>query len=127
MGPFDKILVGVQVHKAQGHAAVLAVAQNLALVAQAQVHLGERKAVRGLFERLETVLCRRRATVALGVRHDQASARHAAAAHAAAQLVQGKTYQAFMPYVGIAVLYLAMVMILSGLMGLLERRMRASD
>ena len=62
MGPFDKILVGVQVHKAQGHAAVLAVAQNLALVAQAQVHLGERKAVRGLFERLETVLCRRRAT-----------------------------------------------------------------
>ncbi len=45
----------------------------------------------------------------------------------AAQLVQGKTYQAFMPYVGIAVLYLAMVMILSGLMGLLERRMRASD
>ena len=45
----------------------------------------------------------------------------------AAQLLQGKTYQAFMPYVGIAVLYLAMVMILSGLMGLLERRMRASD
>lgn len=41
--------------------------------------------------------------------------------------MQGKTYQAFMPYVGIAVLYLAMVMILSGLMGLLERRMRASD
>ncbi len=45
----------------------------------------------------------------------------------AAQLVQGKTYQAFMPYVGIAIVYLAMVMILSALMGLLERRMRASD
>ena len=45
----------------------------------------------------------------------------------AAQLVQGKTYQAFMPYVGIALIYLAMVMILSALMGLLERRLRASD
>ena len=45
----------------------------------------------------------------------------------AAQLVQGKTYQAFMPYVGIAIIYLAMVMILSALMGMLERRMRASD
>ena len=45
----------------------------------------------------------------------------------AAQLIQGKTYQAFMPYVGIAVMYLALVMILSGLMGLLERRLRASD
>lgn len=45
----------------------------------------------------------------------------------AAQLVQGKTYQAFMPFVGIAIIYLALVMILSGLMGLLERRMRASD
>ena len=44
----------------------------------------------------------------------------------AAQLIQGKTYQAFMPYVGIAVMYLALVMILSGLMGLLERRLRAS-
>lgn len=32
-----------------------------------------------------------------------------------------------MPYVGIAVMYLALVMILSGLMGLLERRLRASD
>lgn len=45
----------------------------------------------------------------------------------AAQLVQGKTYQAFMPFVGIALIYLALVMILSGLMGLVERRMRASD
>ena len=39
-------------------------------------------------------MCRRRATVALGVRHDQASARHAAAAHAAAQLVQGRQAKA---------------------------------
>lgn len=45
----------------------------------------------------------------------------------AAQLVQGKTYQAFMPFVGIALIYLALVMILSALMGLVERRMRQSD
>ena len=45
----------------------------------------------------------------------------------AAQLVQGKTYQAFMPFVGIALVYLALVMILSALMGMIERRMRASD
>ncbi len=45
----------------------------------------------------------------------------------AAQLVQGKTYQAFMPFVGIAVVYLALVMVLSKLMSMLERRMRASD
>lgn len=45
----------------------------------------------------------------------------------AAQLVQGKTYQAFMPFVGIAIIYLGMVMILSKLMGILERRMRQSD
>lgn len=45
----------------------------------------------------------------------------------AAQLVQGKTYQAFMPFVGIALVYLALVMILSTLMGLIERRLRASD
>ena len=94
MGPFDKILVGVQVHKAQGHAAVLAITQDLALVAQTQVHLGERKAVRGLLERLEAVLCRRGAAIALGVRHDQAGARHAAAAHATAQLVQGRQAKA---------------------------------
>ena len=50
MSPFDQFLVGVQVHKAQGHAAMLTVAKNLALVAQTQIHLGERKAVRGLLE-----------------------------------------------------------------------------
>ena len=45
----------------------------------------------------------------------------------AALLVQGKTYQAFMPFIGIAIVYLGMVMILSWLMGILERRMRQSD
>ena len=45
----------------------------------------------------------------------------------AAMLIQGKTYQAFMPFVGIALVYLLLVMILSALMGALERRMRQSD
>ena len=94
MGPLDQLLVGIQVDKAQSHTAMLAVPQDFALVAQTKVHLGERKAVRGLFERLETVLRRRSAAVALGVRHDQAGARHAAAAHAAAQLVQGRQAKA---------------------------------
>lgn len=44
-----------------------------------------------------------------------------------AMLVQGKTYQAFMPLIGVALVYLALVMLLSWLMGILERRMRASD
>jgi len=42
-------------------------------------------------------------------------------------LIQGKTYQAFMPFVGIALVYLGMVMILSWLVGKLERRLRASE
>ena len=94
MGPFDKVLIGVQVHKAQGHTAMLAIPQDFALVAQTQVQLGERKAIRGFFERLQTILRRRRAAVALGVRHNQAGARHAATAHAAAQLVQGRQAKA---------------------------------
>ena len=52
MGPLNQLLVGIQVDKAQGHTAMLAVPQDLALVAQTQVHLGERKAIRGLLERL---------------------------------------------------------------------------
>ena len=39
-------------------------------------------------------MCCRRAAVALGVRHDQARARHAATAHATAQLVQGSQTKA---------------------------------
>ena len=84
MGPLDQLLVDIQVDKAQGHSAMLAVPQDFALVAQTQVHLRERKAIRGLLERLQAILCCRSAAVALGVRHDQAGARHAAAAHAAA-------------------------------------------
>lgn len=45
----------------------------------------------------------------------------------AAILIQTKTYQAFMPFFGIAAIYLALVMILSWLMGRLERRLRQSD
>lgn len=45
----------------------------------------------------------------------------------AAMLVQGKTFQGFMPFLGIAVLYLVMVLVLSWIMGKLERRMRQSD
>ena len=45
----------------------------------------------------------------------------------AAQLIQGKTYQALFPFVGIAVIYLILVMIIAALIGVLERRMRASD
>ena len=45
----------------------------------------------------------------------------------AAQQIQAKTYQAFMPYIGIAIMYLTVVMILTKLQGILERRMRQSD
>ena len=45
----------------------------------------------------------------------------------AAILIQSKSYQAFMPFLGIALAYLGMVMLLSWLMGKLERRLRASD
>ena len=45
----------------------------------------------------------------------------------AAQSVQAVTYQAFMPYISIAVIYLVCVMVLSKVLSLVERRMRASD
>ena len=41
--------------------------------------------------------------------------------------IQAVTYQAFMPLVGAALIYLAMVMLLSYLLGKLERRLRQSD
>lgn len=41
--------------------------------------------------------------------------------------VQGRTYQAFMPFIGIAVVYLVMVIILSKLVAMLERRLRNSE
>jgi len=45
----------------------------------------------------------------------------------AAMLIQGKTYQALMPLLGIALVYLGLVMILTRLFGMLERRLRASE
>ena len=45
----------------------------------------------------------------------------------AAQQIQAKTYQAFMPYIGIAIIYLVVVMILTKLLGILENNMRKSD
>lgn len=41
--------------------------------------------------------------------------------------IQTKTYQAFFPYIGIAVIYLVIVMILTWLLGKFERRLRRSD
>ena len=40
---------------------------------------------------------------------------------------QAKTYQAFMPYIGIAVVYLVIVLIMTWLLGIMERRLRDSD
>ena len=44
-----------------------------------------------------------------------------------AMIVQANTYQALVPFLGIAVIYLAMVMVLSWLLGKMERRLRKSD
>lgn len=45
----------------------------------------------------------------------------------AATLIQGKTYGGFMSLFGVAVVYLAMVMLFSWILNRLERRMRQSD
>ena len=45
----------------------------------------------------------------------------------AAILVQSKSYQAFMPFVAIALVYLAIVMVLTWLLGKLERRLRKNE
>ncbi|MDO5549331.1 MAG: amino acid ABC transporter permease [Eubacteriales bacterium] len=44
-----------------------------------------------------------------------------------AMIIQGKTYQALIPFFAIAAIYLAMVMLLTWLLSRLERRMRQSD
>lgn len=41
--------------------------------------------------------------------------------------IQGRTYQAFMPYIGIAAVYLSMVLILTKLVALLEKKLRQSE
>ena len=44
-----------------------------------------------------------------------------------AMIVQSKTYQALVPYLAIAVIYLVIVMFLTWIMGKMERRLRQSD
>lgn len=44
-----------------------------------------------------------------------------------AMIIQGKTYQALVPFFAIAAIYLAMVMLLTWILGIVERRMRQSD
>ena len=44
-----------------------------------------------------------------------------------AQNIMSKTYQALVPYISLALIYLVIVMILSKLLSLLERRLRKSD
>ena len=45
----------------------------------------------------------------------------------AAQVIVSKTYTATIPYISLAVIYLVIVMILTKLLGILERRLRESD
>lgn len=45
----------------------------------------------------------------------------------AAQGIYGRTYEAMFPLIGIACMYLALVMVLTWLQGILERRLRESD
>lgn len=45
----------------------------------------------------------------------------------AAQVVTSRTYDAFVPYISLAVIYLVLVMALTKLLGVLERRLRAGD
>lgn len=44
-----------------------------------------------------------------------------------ALIIQSKTYQALVPFLAIAAIYLVMVLFLTWLMGILERRLRKSD
>lgn len=44
-----------------------------------------------------------------------------------AMTIQGVTYQAFMPFIGAAVVYLVIVLILSKILAIVERRLRAGD
>ncbi|MCD7756024.1 MAG: amino acid ABC transporter permease [Firmicutes bacterium] len=45
----------------------------------------------------------------------------------AAQAIYGRTYEQMFPLIGVALMYLVMVMIFSYLVGILERRLRQSD
>lgn len=45
----------------------------------------------------------------------------------AGDLIRGRTYTAFMPLIAVALIYLVLVVILTRLVGILERRLRSSD
>ena len=45
----------------------------------------------------------------------------------AGNIIRGKTFSPFMPLVGVALIYLVMVMILTYFVGVLERRLRNSE
>ncbi len=45
----------------------------------------------------------------------------------AGNIIAGRTFEYFIPYITVALIYLAMVMILSWLVGILERRLRKSE
>lgn len=45
----------------------------------------------------------------------------------ASEIIRGRTYSPFMPLIAVALIYLAMTMILTRLVGILERRLRKSD
>ncbi len=45
----------------------------------------------------------------------------------AGDLIRGRTYEAFMPLIAVAIIYLVMVMIFSSLVGVLERRLRRNE
>ena len=45
----------------------------------------------------------------------------------AGDLIRGRTYEAFMPLIAVAIVYLVIVMLLTSLVGKLERRLRKSE
>ena len=45
----------------------------------------------------------------------------------AGNIIRGKTFSAFMPLIAVALIYLAMVMVLTYFVGILERRLRNSE
>lgn len=45
----------------------------------------------------------------------------------AGDLIRGRTFSAFMPLIAVALIYLAMVVVLASLVGILERRLRKSE
>ena len=45
----------------------------------------------------------------------------------AGDLIRGRTFEAFMPLIAVAIIYLVLVVILTRLVGVLERRLRRSE